>query len=201
MRKLSQYILPAALLMPAVVSAAELTNPLGSVNNITDLIVVISKSLLGLVAVGATFMLIYGGILMLTSGGNADRVKMAKETLKWTTFGLVLLFLAGAIVRFVYEAFGRQPEQDISASIGLGQAGLKQTTVSVLRFVLGLLGIVGAAMTIYGGYAWLTAGGNEQRIEKAQTILRSAVIGLVIIFFAWAIVSFVARVGANVTTP
>lgn len=189
-----------ALLVPSTVFAAQLPNPLGDIDSISKLIVRISQSLIGLVAIGATFMLIYGGLTMLTSGGNAERVKQAKETLKWTTLGLILLFLAGAIVRFVYEAFGQTPADDISGQIGLGQSGLKDTVINIMRFTLGLLGIVSAIMVIYGGYRWLTAGGNEQQIEHAQSILRSAVIGLVIIILAWSIVSFVLRSGATVTS-
>ena len=204
-------LLCVLLLLPLGASAAGLPNPLGSdcppgndtdgcVNTITEVIVTISRGLIGLVAVAATFMFIYGGIMMLTSGGNEKRVSQAKEILKWTTLGLVFMFLAGAILRFVYQSFKKSDFTDVSASIGLGTASLSKTAVNTLNTVIGLLGIVAVTMIIWSGYQWLTAAGNEQRIERAKQIMMGAVIGLVIILLSWAIVRFVILTGVNVST-
>lgn len=200
----------ALLLLPLGASAAGLPNPLGSncppgnetdgcVNTITEVIVTISTGLIGLVSVAATFMFIYGGIMMLTSGGNEKRVSQAKEILKWTTLGLVFIFLAGAILRFVYQSFKKTDFTDVSASIGLGTASLSKTAINTLNTVIGLLGIVGVTMVIWSGYQWLTAAGNEQRVERAKQIMTGAIIGLVIILLSWAIVRFVLLTGVNVT--
>lgn len=198
------------MLLPLQASALDLPNPLGQnckpgnetdgcVNTLTEVIVTVSVGLIGLVAVAATFMFIYGGIMMLTSGGNEKRVSQSKEILKWTTLGLVFMFLAGAILRFVYQAFKKTDYTDISASIGLGQASLSKTAVSTLNTVTGLLGIIGVTMVIWGGYQWLTAAGNEQRVERAKQILTGAIIGLVIILLSWAIVRYVILSGVNVS--
>lgn len=201
MTRLLTLLSPFVFLLPARALAAGggLPNPLGDTDTITELLVAVSKGLIGLVAVAATFMFIYGGVMMLTSAGNADQVKRAKEVLRWTTIGLVFIFLAGAILRYVYSVFGKTPEEDISGSLGLGQASLTLTVVNVLRVLLGVLGLAGVTMVIWSGYMWLTAGGNEQRVDRAKEILRAAIIGLVIIFLAWAIVSFTIQTGVNVT--
>ena len=40
----------------------------------------------------------------------------------------------------------------------------------------------------------MTAGGNEQYIEKAQKIIKNAVGGLIVIFLAYAITFFIVNV-------
>ncbi|MFH1170963.1 MAG: hypothetical protein V1778_00260 [bacterium] len=186
------------LLLPSV-TRADLPNPLTDVTTIEDLIVKVSTGLIGLVAVAATFMFIYGGIMMLTSGGNEKRVSQAKDILKWTALGIVFLLLGGALIRFIYQALNAQNPNDISASIGLGTASLSATTLSILRTVLGLLGIIGVAMIIWGGYMWMTAAGNEKRIERAKQILTAAITGVVILLLSWAIVWFVIQSTTNVS--
>lgn len=77
------------------------------------------------------------------------------------------------------------------SSIGLATADLLSTVTNVINWVLGLLGLVAVSYIIYAGYQWLTAGGNEERVTKAKKILTNAVIGLVVVLFAWAIVNFI----------
>lgn len=44
---------------------------------------------------------------------------------------------------------------------------------------------------IYGGIAWMLAGGNETTVDKAKRIVEEAVIGLLIVVAAYAISYFV----------
>ncbi len=62
---------------------------------------------------------------------------------------------------------------------------------SVIRGVLGLVGIIAFAFFVYAGILWLTSGGEEGKISAAKNILSAAVIGLIIIFTAYALTSFV----------
>lgn len=199
-------ILCAAVAIPLIARAADspcdqsgLPNPLGNTCTITGLIVNISRALIGLVAVAATFMFIYGGVMMLTSAGNADQVKRAKDVLRWTTVGLVILFFAGAIMRYIYSVLGPGDFEDISASIGLGRGSLSETVARTLNTIIGVLGIIGVTMVIWSGYEWLTAAGNEKRVERAKQILTAAVAGLVIITLSWTIVNFVLLTSTKVT--
>ena len=86
-----------------------------------------------------------------------------------------------------------------SLDVGLGTADLKTTVVNIIRWVLGFMTLLAVVFIIYGGFMWLTAGGSEDRVEKAKQIITAAVIGLIVILLAWAIVIFVARTTANVT--
>lgn len=53
---------------------------------------------------GAIFLLIfvYGGFLYLTAGGQADQVKKAQKMLVDATIGMVLMFGASTLIRFIH---------------------------------------------------------------------------------------------------
>lgn len=61
----------------------------------------------------------------------------------------------------------------------------------MIGLVLSFIGVLFLILTIYGGISWMTAGGNEQKVEKAKTIIINAIIGLLIVIFAYTITSFI----------
>ncbi|MBI2985016.1 MAG: hypothetical protein HYY50_05340 [Candidatus Kerfeldbacteria bacterium] len=119
--------------------------------------------------------------------------KFAKYALIAGSLGTALLPMVahGQATTFSVESLGEQ--------IGLGSADLKETVINILQLVLGLLALIAVIMIIIGGFTWLTAGGNEEKVDKAKKIISAAVIGLIIVLLAWAIVIFVARTTADVT--
>ncbi len=88
------------------VSADEtLPNPLGSTDITTQqLIGSVIGAILGIVGSIALVMFIIGGFQWMTAGGNMEKVKKGRDTLVWATLGLVVVFAAYAILRFIFEA-------------------------------------------------------------------------------------------------
>lgn len=64
----------------------------------------ITNTILYIVGIIAVIMLIIGGIRYVTSGGDAKKVTDAKNTVLYAIIGLVIAFLAFAIVNFVISA-------------------------------------------------------------------------------------------------
>lgn len=52
------------------------------------------------------FFLIYGGINMITSGGDKQKVVQARLKLTYAVVGLIIVFLSFFIVNFVGQLFG-----------------------------------------------------------------------------------------------
>lgn len=84
-------------------------------------------------------------------------------------------------------------------TLGLGSSDLQETVIRIVQWALGLLALVAVIMIIVGGFQWMTAGGNEEKVDKAKKLISAAVIGLIIVLLAWAIVIFVIGVTSNVT--
>ena len=75
-----------------------------------------------------------------------------------------------------------------------------QIAGEVIKIGLNVIGVVFLTLLLYGGFLWMTARGNEERITKAKNTLEAAGIGLVIVFAAYGITYFVVdRVFRNVT--
>ncbi len=62
---------------------------------------------------------------------------------------------------------------------------------NIISVILSVLGAVFIIFIIYAGYLWMTASGNEQKVEKASQILKESIIGLIIVLGAYAISYFV----------
>lgn len=62
---------------------------------------------------------------------------------------------------------------------------------SVLFLVFSIVGVVFVLITIHGGFLWMTAGGNEDQVTKARQKITNGTIGIVIIFAAYLLTSFV----------
>lgn len=91
---------------------------------------------------------------------------------------------------------------DIAAKKGYGGAPpITNIPTSLGQFVgaiLSLLGIVFLCLMIYGGFLWMTAAGDEQKVKKSIDIITAAIIGLIIVTSAYAITAFV---GGAVVKP
>ena len=75
----------------------------------------ITNTILYIVGIVAVIMLIIGGIKYVISGGDAKKVTDAKNTVLYAIIGLVISFLAFAIVNFVISAL---PSSNNQATAG-----------------------------------------------------------------------------------
>ncbi len=72
-----------------------------------------------------------------------------------------------------------------------GGSDLLSTTGLIINALLGLLGVIFIILLIVAGFKWMTAAGNEQKVDSAITTIKRAIIGLVITLSSWAIWSFI----------
>lgn len=81
---------------------------------------------------------------------------------------------------------------NVAGAAGVGQQQELPVLVGrIINIVLGFIGILLIAYFIYAGFLWMTAGGNEENVTKAKTIIKNAIIGLIITVAAFAITNFV----------
>jgi magnesium-transporting ATPase (P-type) len=68
---------------------------------------------------------------------------------------------------------------------------LDQRISSFISLFLSFLGVIFMILMIVGGFNWMTAGGDEQKIDKAKDTIRAAIIGIIIIIAAYAVSIFI----------
>lgn len=78
------------------------------------------------------------------------------------------------------------------------KAGFKKERTDVnsiianfVNVLISISGIIFLLIVVYGGFLYMTAGGDEAKIKKAKSMLTSGVIGLIIITAAFGISLFV----------
>lgn len=67
------------------------------------------------------------------------------------------------------------------------------------NYLFGILGVIAVILIIYSGFLWMTAGGNDQQITKAKTIIKRVAIGIIIATVAYSIVAFVITAVTSAT--
>jgi len=110
---------------------------------------------------------------------------LAKSALAFTT-GI------GSYITAITVA-SAQTYEDWLGVISFGNEGtdLVSFVQGLLSFVIGAVALVAVVMLIWNGVMYITAGGDEGKVEKATKGITNAVIGLVICFIAELIVRFV----------
>lgn len=74
----------------------EIENPVGA-GTFTELITKIIKFLIVIFSPIATIMVLYAGLLFMTSGGSTEKIHKAKQTLTWAVIGTAILLIAEGI--------------------------------------------------------------------------------------------------------
>lgn len=67
---------------------------------------------------------------------------------------------------------------------------LQTKTGQIIGVVLSFVGALFLILMIYAGILWMTAMGNEQSVTKAKDLLISAIIGIIIVFAAYVLTTF-----------
>jgi hypothetical protein len=116
---------------------------------------------------------------------------VALAVLPGTAFAITNPFLTGS-----------QTVTNVATNAGINNGTTDLPTIigRIINVVLGFLGIVLLFYFIYGGFKWMTSGGDEKGVGEAKTMLRNAVIGLVIVMASYALSNFVLTQLVAVTT-
>ena len=81
--------------------------------------------------------------------------------------------------------------------LNLANGDPRAAAVSLIKLLMTFLGIIAVVIILYGGFVWLTAAGNEEKVGKAKKVLAAGIIGLIIILAAFLIIDFVVSNVSN----
>lgn len=83
------------------------------------------------------------------------------------------------------------PRSEVCAQQGdpiAGEEGLIYDAVQLISIVAGIVAVV---MIMYSGFSYITAGGDNNKIQEAKKTLTWSIIGLIVIVLARSIILFV----------
>jgi len=112
----------------------------------------------------------------------------------------ILISCLLAVIIFPAMTLADNAALDKLGEVGSGEAGpyvkADATTISeiigtAVSAFLALLGMIFLVLMLYAGYHWMTARGEEEKVEKAKDTITRAIIGLIIVVGAYAIWAFI----------
>lgn len=122
---------------------------------------------------------------------------MKKTTIKMVILGLVLTSLFVFVPIVLGQGLPQVPQVPGQVTTPFGTTGaltVRNVVLNILSILLAVAGFIAVLFVIYGGYQYLTAGGNEKSVEAAKKILTNAIIGLVVIVLSYAILVVIENV-------
>lgn len=116
-----------------------------------------------------------------------------KKSLKLLT-GLVA-FVSLLTMGIIPALAAEKAPVDIELGPPSGWTGLSfeipQLITALIRIILVVAALVAFVFLIVGGIKWITSGGDKEQTAKAQSTITAALVGLVIVFAAWAIIKLI----------
>jgi len=100
----------------------------------------------------------------------------------------------------------KDPLKGIANSVGYNTKDVTDTSLSetvggYIKVILGMVGVVFFVLTFYAGFLWMTASGDESKIDKAKGIFSASIIGLAIIISAYSITTMIVGYTLEVSKP
>jgi type IV secretory pathway VirB2 component (pilin) len=155
-------------------------NPL-KYNNVNDVATSILNSLKNIVAVLAILFIVIGGLMYIFSAGDEKKIETAKKIVTGAVIGLAIVLIAPSLLYEIGKALGWS-----AAPVA---TELKTIALKILDTLLSISGIIAIIFLIVGGLTYMTAYGEEKRVETGKKIITYSVIGIAIIMGALVIVN------------
>lgn len=139
---------------------------------------------------------------MLKKLKNLLLIGAATLTMGATTVGIPVTAFAAcnsiqtAVNSGINNATGSGTACGASAGATGGLTNLAKKVVNIFSI---LVGIVAVIMIIYGGFRYITSGGDSGNVGNAKNTLIFAIVGLIIVALAQFIVHYVLNTAANAT--
>ena len=109
------------------------------------------------------------------------------------SLAVVAALLSPVLVPSVAEAQiqrGIDAAQTSDMSTAVNPDDVVEKVVNIILFVLGVLAVI---MIIFGGFRYVTSGGDSNKLTSAKNTILYSVIGLIVALFAYAIVNWVVK--------
>lgn len=174
---------------PEQIVSSNIDNPL-ELNTVEDVLDSVLGSLQAIIAILSIIFIVIGGILYITAAGDEGRIRTAKGAITAAMVGLALGIGAPSFLKQIGEVLGwgaidSGPVADAETLAGIA--------TNVLNFLLSIVGVIGIIMLVIGGLMYLTAAGDEDRINTGKKIVNYSIIGISVALAALVIVTQIAK--------
>lgn len=160
-------------------------------NRSLEVVLTMVKYLVGGIAVA---FIVRSGLRMVVMGGKDEELQKDKKNLAWSLIGLVIILVASPLVNKVFFKIDTSAYPGIDAVRPIVSPGKGIEIISALTSLLVIFAAPLAVLfLVIGAVMYITAGGEDEKLGKAKKLILWALIGLVVIYGAFGIVSTFIR--------
>ena len=159
-------------------------------NDLPTLLTAVLTSLQSFIVILAIIMIVIGGFMYIMSAGDDGRMTTGKHIVLGALVGLALGIAAPAFLRQIADILGWSAAT-LPPGVGTSLT-LIEIATNVLNFLLSVVGIVALIMLVVGAFMYLTAAGDESRIDTGKSIVKYSIIGITVALVALVLVRQVA---------
>lgn len=156
-------------------------NPL-TPNTVEEVVGSVLSSLKNIVAVLAILFIVIGGLMYIFSAGDEKKIETAKKIITGAVIGFAIVLIAPSLLQEIGKALDWKNATTTEPS-------LYKIATNVLTTLLSISGIIAIIFLVIGGLTYMTAYGEEKRVETGKKIITYSVIGIAIIMGALVIVN------------
>jgi len=156
-------------------------------NQIWLIALALSEDMFRIIGFLAVIFVIWGGFRYITSQGEPEHIKSAQSTIFNALIGLVIAILAAGTVNFIANQLGGTNSVNGLPNI----VDTSTTLTNVVNILFGIIGAVALLMLVFGGFKYVTSGGESAKVNSAKNTILYALIGLTVCVLAVAIVNFI----------
>ncbi len=147
------------------------------------IVITFLKYILGSIAV---FTIVRSGFVMITAGGSEETVTREKKNLLGGFVAIFCVIIGDVVVKkvlFNVETVDNAAVVSIDAAAGVAEI------VAITNFMVSFVGPLMILGMVAGGLMYAMAGDDEEKAGKAKKIIINSIIGALIIYGAFAVVT------------
>lgn len=157
-----------------------------------QIVITFIKYIIGSISV---LFIVRSALRLVTLGGNEEEVTKDKKNIGWGAVGLLMILFSNPIINKIFFKIDTDKFPGMEAvKPAIDKERLLQEIAGVTNLIASITGPVALLALVAGGLMYILAAGDEEKMGKAKKIITWSLIGIVIIYGAFAIVgTFVSR--------
>ena len=162
-------------------------NPL-KYDTVEEVLTSLLNALQGVIVVISIVFIVIGAVFYITSGGSQKRIETAKKAIFASLIGLAIGIAAPTFLKEISNILGWTTDNEMVSEAPT----IATIALNTLNFLLSIVGTISLIMLIVAAIMYLTAAGDEDRIDKGKKLFKYALIGITIALASLVIVKQIA---------
>lgn len=138
----------------------------------------------------ATFMVLRSSLKLIVAGGDDEETRKQKKSILYSSGGLFLIYVGQIFINKVFYIVDKNKYTGFTGvKVAVNTVKGVKEIIGLTNFVVSFMAPVAVLMLLISAFLWVTAAGNDDQIGKAKRVLTTTIVGMVIIFGAFALVN------------